>query len=77
VAKPRGFQFDPTADPPALDYNAPPGPAGPTLLAVYKLDGDELTVCRAGTDQPRPTGFQAPAGSGLLVIKFRRVKPDK
>jgi uncharacterized protein (TIGR03067 family) len=77
VAERRGFRFDPKADPPTLDYNAPPSPASPTLLCVYRLSGDELTVCRAGPDQPRPAKFQAPAGSGLLVVKFRRVKPDK
>lgn len=74
----RGFEVDPKTDPPTLDFNTPPtGRANPTLLAVYRLKGDELTVCRAGPDQPRPSEFKAPAGSGLLVVNFRRVKPDK
>jgi uncharacterized protein (TIGR03067 family) len=78
VAGRRGFQFDPKADPPTLDYNtAHAGKLSPTLLCVYRLNGDELTVCRAGPDQPRPAQFAAPAGSGLLVVRFRRVKPEK
>lgn len=77
VAERRGFKFDPKADPPTLDYNAPADPKNSTLLCVYRLSGDDLTVCRAGPDQPRPAEFKAPVGSGLLLVRFRRVKPDK
>ena len=72
----RGYKFDPTAVPPALDYNTPPAPpASPVLLAVYRVDGDRLTVCRANLGKPRPTELASPPGSGLLVVRFRRVKP--
>jgi uncharacterized protein (TIGR03067 family) len=76
VAGRRAFRFDPKANPPTLDYLGPPaGPAGPVLRCIYRVDGDRLTVCRAGPDQPRPTALAAPAGSGLLVVRMRRVKP--
>jgi uncharacterized protein (TIGR03067 family) len=76
VAGPRGFRFDPKANPPTLDYNVPPGgPADATLRCIYRVDGDRLTVCRAGPDQARPTELAAPVGSGLLVVRMRRVKP--
>jgi uncharacterized protein (TIGR03067 family) len=71
----RGFRFDPKADPPTLDYNTPPAsPAGPVLRCIYRVDGGRLTVCRAGPDQARPTELAAPAGSGLLVVRMRRVE---
>lgn len=75
VAGRRSFQFDPKANPPTLDYNAPPaGPGSPVLRCIYRVDGDRLTVCRAGPDEARPTELAAPAGSGLLVVRMRRVK---
>ena len=78
VADRRGFRFDPAADPPTLDYNTPPGAAaGSALFCVYRVDGDRLTVCRAGPGQPRPAELTAPPGSGLLVVRFRRVTPAK
>jgi uncharacterized protein (TIGR03067 family) len=81
VGYPREFRFDPKADPPTLDThfsNSPrAGGASGTLLCVYRLNGDELTVCRADPGLPRPSEFAAPAGSGLLVVRFRRVKPEE
>jgi uncharacterized protein (TIGR03067 family) len=76
LAERRGFQFDPKANPPTLDYNtAPSRPGSPILRCIYRVDGDQLTVCRAGPDEARPTELSAPAGSGLLVVRMRRVKP--
>ena len=40
---------------------------GKTLLGIYKLEGDMLTVCFAEPDQERPTEFASKAGVVLVV----------
>ena len=69
--QPRGFAFDPAARPPRIDFNTPP--AGPLVLGIYRVDGDRLTICDAGPDQPRPAAFAS--GPGRSLVHLRRVKP--
>ena len=41
--------IDPTASPMTIDVTFAEGDAkGKTALGIYKLDGDLLTICRAG-----------------------------
>ena len=44
---------------------------------IYVLDGDTLTVCdnAPNLDQGRPAAFEAPRGSGYVLITFKRAKP--
>jgi uncharacterized protein (TIGR03067 family) len=70
-----GFEFDPKAGPPALDFNSPPGVGdGPPVLAIYKVTGDRLTFCSVYPGKARPTEFAAPAGSDAYLKHFRRVQ---
>ena len=72
----RGFQIDPKAHPPALDLNTQPADSSsPLLLAIYRIDGDRLAICRAGPDRPRPAELAAPPGTDVHIAWFRRVKP--
>ena len=53
---------------------------GETLLAIYKLDGDTLTIAAElfenGRSSPnRPPQFKAADGDAHSVVTFRRVKP--
>ncbi len=41
--------------------------------AIYKLDGDSLTVCMAVPGQ-RPTEFASKRGDGLALLVFKRAK---
>jgi len=45
---------------------------GKTLLGVYKLDGDTLTV--AFTETERPTGFESKEGSKVVVAVMKKTK---
>jgi uncharacterized protein (TIGR03067 family) len=46
---------------------------GKTLLAVYELAGDKLTICYSLTPTVRPDDF-SPDSNTLLVVKFERIK---
>ena len=45
---------------------------GKTLLGVYKLDGDTLTVAFAEAE--RPTGFESKEGSKVVVAVMKKAK---
>jgi uncharacterized protein (TIGR03067 family) len=46
-----------------------------TVLGIYKLDGDTLTVCCGVAGDPRPSAFESKAGTGLRLIVYERHKP--
>jgi uncharacterized protein (TIGR03067 family) len=73
----RGFKFDPSANPPTLDTNiSPTDENSPLVLAIYGVDGDRLTICKAFPGKARPTAFTAPAGTEQYLIRLHRVKPS-
>ncbi|MCU0705749.1 MAG: TIGR03067 domain-containing protein [Fimbriiglobus sp.] len=45
---------------------------GKTLLGVYKLDGDTLTI--AFHESERPTGFESKEGSKVVVAVMKKAK---
>lgn len=47
---------------------------GKTLLAIYELAGDKLTVCYSLTPTVRPEDFE-PDSNTLLVVKYERAGP--
>jgi uncharacterized protein (TIGR03067 family) len=66
---------DATANPPALEITGTEGPnAGRTMLAIYQLDGDKLTVCYDLQGAAHPTQFKAEAGSQYFLVTYRRMK---
>jgi uncharacterized protein (TIGR03067 family) len=50
---------------------------GPRVIrAVYRVDGDTLTMALPQDDQAaRPTTFETPTGDRVVVSVFKRVKP--
>jgi uncharacterized protein (TIGR03067 family) len=72
------YRADATKDPPQIDHATPAVAAHPDerkpYLGIYRLDGDVLTICCA--EGERPSAFAAPAGSKVMVIRYRRVKKD-
>jgi len=41
---------------------------------IYKLDGDTFMDCVAIGEKPRPKEFASKKGSGLILMKYKRVK---
>jgi uncharacterized protein (TIGR03067 family) len=46
------------------------------VKGIYKLDGDELTICMAAPDGPRPDSFEAGADDGRTLMVFRKATPE-
>jgi uncharacterized protein (TIGR03067 family) len=48
---------------------------GKTVKGIYKMAGDDLTICRGLTErEARPTEFAAPIDSNLLLVVWKRSK---
>jgi len=67
------YTADPKKDPAEFSIVPPPGKKKPPVLGIYKLDGDTLTLClRQGGE--RPTKFESPKGSEVMLFTLKRVK---
>jgi uncharacterized protein (TIGR03067 family) len=43
-----------------------------TQRSIYKLDGDNLTLCSAKSGEPRPTSFDS-RGKGVTLMTLKRI----
>jgi uncharacterized protein (TIGR03067 family) len=69
------YKVDPTGRPKTIDVMPGTGDAkGKTLLGLYNLEGDELTLCIGGLDDPRPAKIEGGRDITLMVLK-REKKP--
>jgi uncharacterized protein (TIGR03067 family) len=55
-----------------IDVLTNPGEGKSSLLGIYKLEGDQLTICLG---KERPKTFKSPKGSGNSFFVLRRQKP--
>lgn len=68
------FEIDPKTNPKQVNSTYLTGEnKGKTHLGIYRLDGDDFTMCFAAFDKPRPAEFATTPKSGLIVYKARRV----
>ena len=66
----------PDTTPAAIDTHGRDGPnAGKTILAIYDLKGEMLTVCYDLSGKARPTAFASLPGTQLFLVRYRRI-PD-
>ncbi len=70
------FVIDAKKSPKEIDLIPDGGPATDKhVLGIYKFDGETLTICMADAGRPRPTAFEAKAGSKQTLQSFKRAKP--
>lgn len=74
------FIIDVEQDPPHIDVEFVEGPeAGERSYGIYRLDGQELTICLGLVGSTRPTRWVTTKGSGHALERFHRVssaRPD-
>jgi len=70
------FDIDPKADPAAITMRGM-GSRQSSLIGIWKVDGDTLTLCldRSGTNA-RPKSFESPKGSQITLYVFKRMKKE-
>jgi uncharacterized protein (TIGR03067 family) len=65
------IKVDATKKPAAIDL-VPKNAKEPTVLGIYKLDGDTLTIC--GTDEKKERPAEFATGKGITTIVLKRAK---
>jgi len=67
------FQIDPTTNPRNIEWTGKRDGKEVKVLAIYKLEGDRLTIC-AGSDEFRPKKFTTKPGALQVIVVFQRQK---
>jgi len=69
------FTVDPFQSPKSMDIKATNGPnKGHDIKAIYKIDGDSLTVCYAFGGGDRPAKFESQEGTKVFLAVYKRKK---
>jgi uncharacterized protein (TIGR03067 family) len=65
----------PGTTPIAIDIHGRDGPnAGRTILGIYELNGDTLTICYDLSGKDRPKKFVSTAGTQLFLVRYKRLQ---
>lgn len=68
-------EIDPTKNPKTIDFMETEGDnKGRIVLGIYELGDDTRKLCYGEPGKDRPAEFSAPAGSGRVLVEFKREK---
>jgi RNA polymerase sigma factor (sigma-70 family) len=67
------YTIDPTREPRWMDLTSRGEFVPHVCHAIYRIDGDQLTLCYPGPGAQRPARFESKPGSGLTLALWRRV----
>jgi uncharacterized protein (TIGR03067 family) len=77
VRKVKWVNMDPTQKMKTVDVEVVEGDdKGKTLLAIYRVDGDQFTVCVANSGKDRPTAFSTNADNGRNLMTYTRSRGE-
>ena len=70
--------YDRSATPKTMDIKGTEGPnKGKTILAIYKLEDDKLTICYDLSGMSRPSEFKTSPKTKLFLVTYERQKSEK
>jgi uncharacterized protein (TIGR03067 family) len=70
------YAVNPKTDPPQIELTPVKGKQA-AIPGIYKIDGDTLVLCfTKGSSAERPTKFESPDGSRIVLFTFKRQKKD-
>ena len=69
------FTLDPARQPKQIDLIGTEGELkGKAALGIYKLEGDQLTICYVMPGSERPKTFESPPQSGVFLVVWKRAE---
>jgi uncharacterized protein (TIGR03067 family) len=69
------FTTDPSKDPAEVNYTS--DKSGKGNHGIYKIEKDVLILCATEGGGQRPTKFESPAGTRIMLLKYTRVEKKK
>lgn len=71
-------KLDSGKTPKTMEITGTEGPnKGKTFLSIYKLDGDNLTICYDLSGKAYPTEFKTKPDTKLFLVEYKRDKSGK
>jgi len=72
----RTFTIDNKNKPAAIDMKLLPTATTTAYTGIVKIEGDTMTICYSRNGDERPTKFESPEGSTVILIVMKRVKKE-